>query len=237
VAEVSVIIPTLNEEANIGKTLKLVRAQRSRLDYEVIVSDGGSTDKTVDIAKKYADKVVVSEKRGIWFGRNQGAKAAKGEVYVFIDADTMIPKNYVDSVYPAFGDPRIAGLSCAFEFDERTTKLRIIAEICNEYLLFKGSLGRGELLGFNAVVSKKYFILAGGFPNAPLEDGALAVKLRKLGRVVFLPVPKVITSARRIEQQGAVKSTLYYAQLALESSLPKSPLKRLLLYRKYIPVR
>ena len=55
--------------------------------------------------------------------------------------------------------------------------------------------------------------------------------------MVFLPVPKVTTSARRLEQQGAVKSTLYYAQLALETSLPKSPLKRLLLYRKYIPVR
>ena len=110
--DVSVIVPTLNEEANIAKTLKLVRAQRSHLDYEVIVSDGGSEDRTAEIAKKYADRVVVGEKRGIWFGRNQGAKAAKGEVYVFIDADTIIPKNYVDSVYPAFGDPGIAGL-CA----------------------------------------------------------------------------------------------------------------------------
>lgn len=235
--DLSVIVPTFNEGGNIGSCLKSIANQKTRLDVEIVVSDGGSTDDTIRIAEKYADRVVVVKERGIWIGRNMGAKAAKGKTYAFIDADTTVPKNYADSVYPVLEDGGISGLSCAFEFDEKSTKLRIIEQICNEYLLFKGSIGKGEILGFNAVMTKDFFRKAGGFPNAPLEDGALAIKLRRFGRVVYLPEPKVTTSSRRIEQQGTLKTTLYYAQLGLESSLPKNPLKRLLLYRNYIPVR
>jgi glycosyltransferase involved in cell wall biosynthesis len=235
--DISIVIPAMNEAQNIENCLKSASSQKTDLDYDIVVSDGGSTDGTPAIAEKYADKVIVVKERGIWIGRNMGAKAARGKVYAFIDADTIIPKNYLDSVRPVFEDEAIAALSCAFSFSERNTKLRIIEDICNQYLLFKGSFGKGELLGFNAVVSKKSFNTAGGFPNAPLEDGALAIKLRKIGRVVYLPVPKVLTSARRLEKQGTLKSTLYYAQLALESSFPKTPLKRLLLYRNYIPIR
>jgi glycosyltransferase involved in cell wall biosynthesis len=225
--DISIVIPALNEEKSIGATLKAARAQSTRLDFEIIVSDGGSIDKTPEIAGKYADKVITVKERGIWIGRNMGAKAAKGSAYAFIDADTIIPPNYLDSVYPILFDDSISGLSCAFGFSERSTKNRLVEEICNEYLLLKGSFGKGELLGFNAVVAKKYFKKAGGFPNAPLEDGALAIKLRKLGRLVFLPEPRVTTSA----------TTLYYAQIGIKSALPKSPLERLLLYKDYVPIR
>ncbi len=236
-ADASIIIPSLNEGKNIEACLKAARAQKTRLDYEIVVSDGGSTDNTREIAGKYADKMITAKQRGIWIGRNKGAEASSGKTYIFIDADTVIPPNYIDSVFPILQGPGISGLSCAFVFSDRNTKLKIIEEICNEYLLFRGSFGKGELLGFNAVVPKKYFKKAGGFPNAPLEDGALAIKLRRLGRLVFLPEPKVTTSSRRIEKQGILKSTLYYSQIALKSSLPKSPLERLLLYRDYVPIR
>ncbi len=236
-SDVSVVVPALNEGKSIIACLKSVRAQKTRLDYDLIVSDGGSRDGTVGIAEQYADKVVTTKQRGIWIGRNTGAKAGRGKAYVFIDADTIIPRNYVDSVFPVLEDDSISGLSCAFEFLERSTKLKLIGEFCNEYLLIKGSFGRGELLGFNAVVPKKVFWKLGGFPNVPLEDGALAIKLRREGRVVYLPEPKVKTSGRRIEKQGVIRSTLYYAQIGLETSLPKSPLKRLLHYRNYVPIR
>ena len=235
--DVSVVIPTLNEEKNIGKCLKFVSSQKTSLDYDIVVSDGGSRDRTREIADEYADKVLITKRRGIWVGRNTGAKAAKGNVFVFIDADTLIPKNYIESVHPIFEDKSIAGLSCAFNFSKRTRKLRLIENVCNEYLLLRGSVGKGEILGFNAVVSKNMFWKVGGFPNAPLEDGALAIKLRKLKRVVYLPEPKVITDSRRIEKQGTIKSTIYYAQLGLETALPETPLKKLLKYRKYVAVR
>jgi glycosyltransferase involved in cell wall biosynthesis len=235
--DASVIIPALNEEKRIQACLAAVLAQDTRLDFDIVVSDGGSTDRTREIAEKYADKVVVTKQKGIWVGRNTGANVAKGKAYVFIDADTIIPKNYLDSVVPILQDEKISGLSTAFKFDDRSTKLRLVEDICNEYLLLKGSFGKGELLGFNGVMGKKYFQKSGGFPNAPLEDGALAVTLRKLGRLVYLPEPKVVTSARRLEQEGILKSTLYYAQISLISTIPKNPLDRLLLYKNYIPIR
>ncbi|MFH1470571.1 MAG: glycosyltransferase [Candidatus Micrarchaeota archaeon] len=235
--DISVIIPALNEERNIAATLKAVRAQETCLDFDIVVSDGGSKDRTREISERLADKVVTTKKRGIWIGRNTGARAARGKVYVFIDADTIIPKNYLGSVFPILEDTSISGLSCAFAFSKRSTELKLVEEICNEYLLLKGSFGKGELLGFNAVMSKRYFNKAGGFPNAPLEDGALAIKLRKLGRLVYMPEPRVITSARRIEKQGIIKSTIYYAQIGIKSALPKTPLERLLLYKDYVPIR
>jgi len=98
--EISVIVPTLNEENYLEDCLKsILRQTFPRNEYEIIVSDGSSEDRTVEIANKYADRVVVSKKRGIWWGRNYGAKFARGRFLVFIDADTKIKEDYLETVY------------------------------------------------------------------------------------------------------------------------------------------
>ena len=92
--KLSFIIPTLQEETVIEKILKNLR-QITVFDYEIIVSDGGSKDKTVEIAKQYADKVVentTGQRQTIAIGRNEGAKAATGEYLIFLDADVFIPE-------------------------------------------------------------------------------------------------------------------------------------------------
>jgi 1,2-diacylglycerol 3-alpha-glucosyltransferase len=94
---VSIIIPALNEEKYIEKTLKSVRRQ-TYPKIEVIVVDNGSTDRTGEIAKKYANKVIVEEKRGIGIARNRGAKEAKGDILLFLDADTEIEKDCVEKI-------------------------------------------------------------------------------------------------------------------------------------------
>jgi glycosyltransferase involved in cell wall biosynthesis len=89
---ISIIIPTLNEEKILGQTLTALK-KLNVVDYEIIVSDGHSTDRTVEIAKKYADKVVEHDdktRQTIGQGRNAGAAVAKGEYLVFIDADVFI---------------------------------------------------------------------------------------------------------------------------------------------------
>lgn len=235
--DVSVIIPALNEEGYIENTLKSVRKQKTSLDYEVIVADNNSEDRTVEIAEKYADRVVVARRKGVWFGRNAGAKKSKGKLLVFVDADTTIPTNYLQVVSAVLEDEEISGLSCAFEFDQRSRMLDAIQELSNSYLLFKGMIGKGEILGFNNAVSRKTFFQVGGFPNKPMEDGAFARKLWRKGRVIYLPEPHVITSARRISKNGAVTTAVYYANLALISEMPNIPLKKLALFKKYIPVR
>src|SRR5665213_4213761 len=91
---ISIIIPTLNEEKILKKTLTSLK-QLKVADYEIIVSDGASTDKTLEIAKDHAHKVITHTSAGrqnIAQGRNAGAAHAHGDYLVFIDADVFIPK-------------------------------------------------------------------------------------------------------------------------------------------------
>jgi len=234
---VSVIIPALNEEKYIVRTLESVRRQKTPLDYEVIVADNNSDDRTAEIAEKYADKVIVVKRRGVSIGRNGGAKKSRGKVLVFVDADTTIPSNYLEVVNAVLGDDSISGLSCAFKFDQQSRILDAIEELSNSYLLFRGMMSNGEILGFNNAVRKETFFRVGGFPDRPMEDGAFARKLWKRGRVVYLPEPKVVTSARRISKNGPLRCAAYYANLALITDFPRIPLKKLAIFKNYLPVR
>lgn len=191
------------------------------------------------IAEKFCDKLVVTKKKGIAIGRNNGAKKAKGRILVFVDADTTIPLNYIDSVVPVLENKKISGLSCAFRFDGKGRKLGFIAHVCNQYLILKGLEGNGEILGFNNAMRKESFEKVKGYPNKPLEDGAMAVRLRKIGKVVFMPEPRVTTSARRLNAAGTVKTVLYYSNLKIASEIevPELSIKKFLKYKAYIPIR
>lgn len=231
--DVSVIVPTLNEEKHLGKCLRAISSQKTHLNYELIVVDSMSKDKTVEVAEKYADKILTIKKKGIWRARNAGAKKSKSKYLCFFDADTLIPKNYVSSVYPVISnDNSITALSCAFKFDEQSASLKMVETVCNNYLVVKGLAGKGEILGFNNTINKKYFNKVGGFPNKPLEDGALSILLRKIGRVVYLTEPRVVTSARRLSESGIIYSTLYYTGLSVATNLPTNTMKKLFKYKR-----
>ncbi|MEI6479049.1 MAG: glycosyltransferase, partial [bacterium] len=91
---ISIIIPTLNEEKILAKTLSELK-KLTVCDHEIIVTDGKSTDNTISIAKRYADKVVENKsgkRQTIGEGRNMGANVAVGEFLVFMDADVEIPQ-------------------------------------------------------------------------------------------------------------------------------------------------
>ncbi len=235
--DVSVIVPTLNEERYVERALQSITAQKTRLNYEVIVSDGGSTDATREIAEKYADKVIAIKKPGIANGRNEGAKRSKGEVLVFIDADTRIPTNYLEVVHAITRDPDLAAISCAFRFDEKNKMLKLVEDVSNKYMLLKGSEGKGELLGFNNAIKRNLFFEVGGFPDVPLEDGALAKILRERAKVMFLPTPTVVTSARRLKKGGILQSVLYYANLELVSIYDSKTLRKVSVYKDYKAIR
>jgi len=108
--KVSVIIPTKNEEEFIEKTLKSVNNQSiPRKDYEIIISDSESTDKTVKIAKKFADKILIKKTSNPAKGRNYGAEHAKGDILVFLDADTILPKNALEIIAEKIENGYVAG--------------------------------------------------------------------------------------------------------------------------------
>lgn len=236
--DVSVIVPTLNEQKHLPACLEALRKQQTKLEYEIIVSDSQSTDRTERIARRLADRFVTTPQRGIWIGRNTGAKVAKGNVLVFIDADTLVPSNYLQAIHAVVQDKTISGACCAFRFDKKIgPTLKAIEELSNAYLFAQGLRGKGEILGFNNAMRKETFRRTGGFPNKPMEDRAMARKLWKLGRVVYLPEPKVTTSARRLTKGGLLQTIAYYGNLSLITDLPSIPLDKLSFYRKYLPVR
>ena len=99
---ISVIIPAYNEEKNIEKCLHALEIQTiPKKTYEIIVVDGGSTDHTKLIAERYSNKVL-NENTSISFARNLGAKHAKGNVILFIDADVIISKNTLQNILEVF---------------------------------------------------------------------------------------------------------------------------------------
>src|SRR5260370_27940520 len=104
----SIIVPTFNEERIIANTLGVIRHHLSNIDYELIVTDDGSTDRTCEIAERYADRVVrLTGKKGtIGANRNRGARVAHGDYLVFVDADTSIPlaNDYFAAIATSFKD-------------------------------------------------------------------------------------------------------------------------------------
>jgi len=98
----SVIVPAFNEEKRIRACLESITSQRTGCSYELIVSDSGSTDGTVAIAREHTDKVVVCKERGTARARNEGARLAGGDILVFIDSDTTVAPEYIDTVARAF---------------------------------------------------------------------------------------------------------------------------------------
>ncbi|HLF98395.1 MAG TPA: TIGR04283 family arsenosugar biosynthesis glycosyltransferase [Methylococcaceae bacterium] len=192
----SIIVPTLNEAAAICATLEALQPMRGR-GVEAIVADGGSTDGTPELAAPLADKVV-SAPRGRARQMNAGAGAAKGEVLLFLHADTRLPEGADRPVLDALAtrdrtwgrfDVHIAGSHWL---------LRVVA-----YLMNRRSRWTGIATGDQALfVRRETFEALGGFPDQPLmEDIELSRRLRRLGPPLCLR-ERVVTSGRRWETRG-----------------------------------
>ncbi|MFH2106659.1 MAG: glycosyltransferase [Candidatus Micrarchaeota archaeon] len=236
--DVSFIVPALNEENYIERCLKSIKNQKTTLDFEIILSDGNSTDRTLRLAEKYVDRVVTSRKKGIALGRNAGAEFAKGDTLIFIDADTQIPPHYANVIHAVLSNERISGVSCAFCFDCSDKICNFFAKLSNDYYLLKGFNSNATILGYNACVRRSTFRKVKGFPNKPLEDRAFGYKLEKLGKVLYLPEPVVVTSARRLLREGPLSSMNYYAglQAGTENVIPHT-IKDIFKSREYKPIR
>jgi glycosyltransferase involved in cell wall biosynthesis len=209
----SVIVPALNEEKRIRRCLDSIKAQCTSYSYELIVSDSGSNDRTVLIAREYTDKVRICTERGTARARNEGARLATGNVLVFIDSDTEIQPDYLETVGKAFADKGLIACSCAFKFSGRDPKLLLAESVTNTYYLGR-SLFRGTTLpGFNVCIRRDAFEKLQGFRLCHLEDLDMSIKLRRMGRTRYLPRRKAITSSRRIETDGLRGTLKYYSDL------------------------
>jgi glycosyltransferase involved in cell wall biosynthesis len=198
----SIVIPTFQEGGYIGATLAWLRRVSYLVPLETIVVDGGSTDNTIQVAKAFADKVLKT-RRGISKARNLGARSARCNVIVFLDADVDLPSNAVQRILKVFEDHEIVGATCRIMPSHSGMLERAFFAFYNGLLRAVCRVrahSRGEFLA----VRKSAFLAVGGFDeNLPcLEDHDLAFRLSKVGRFAFVNDLTVYESMRRFRKLG-----------------------------------
>ncbi len=192
----SFIVPAHNEELLLGKTLAAIHAaaHETRAAYEVIVVDDASTDATARIAEEGDARLVQVSSRQIAAARNAGARAARGNLFVFVDADTLVYSDVVREIRAAIQSGAVGG-GCVFEFDGRVP---LWARVMHP--IFIGSARRLKIVGGCCVFStREAFDAIGGFCEEYFagEDAAFITALKRHGRIV-IPEARVITSGRKV---------------------------------------
>lgn len=199
VAKISIIIPVFNEATNISLVLASLR---DAANVEVIVVDGGSQDETVAIATSLGFKVVLS-KPGRAHQMNAGASSATGDILLFLHADTFLPTGFETMVRLALTQPGAIAGAFSLRIDGNMRSLRLVEKMVN-WRSRNISLPYGDQGIF---LKASVFHDIGGFPDLPImEDFELMLRLRRNGRIIIVPA-SVLTSARRWQKLGVVKTT------------------------------
>ncbi len=188
---ISIIIPTLNEATTVRDLAESLAGLRGQ--FEVVVADGGSIDGTVTIANQCGIHVIKSN-RGRGQQMNAGARAATGDVLLFLHADTRLPADALERLSALLSDPAVCGGNFSLIFDGRTWESRAMTMIYP--LLRLGGMCYGDSAIF---VRRDVFERLGGYRDYPIfEDCDFYRRLRRAGRFVRLP-QCATTSSRRFE--------------------------------------
>jgi glycosyl transferase family 2 len=212
--DISVIIPTWNEERYLPKCLSSLRNQSLKGNHEIIVVDGGSTDRTLDVARRFSDKVLVEPRKPVGAARNAGAREAKGAILAFIDADTVASKEWLEEIVNSLGaNPSavcVTGPTIPYEGSRLDALMYHVATGWAQRLSFK--LGFPHVAGFNCAYKKESFWEAGGFDESRelSEDVLLSLRIKHQGSILFSHDMIAYTSLRRINEYGYAYLTTYY---------------------------
>lgn len=211
----SIVMPTLDEADSIEATLAAARAAGAAV--EIVVADGGSRDATRRLAAPLADRVIEAP-RGRASQMNAGARAASGDAFLFLHADTLLPPQAQEAVLGALA----AGADWG-RFDVSISGadplLSVVAMLMNARSRWSG-IATGDQAIF---VSRAAFEAVGGFADIPLmEDVALSKALRRRSAPACLAA-RVVTSGRRWERHGTLRTVLLMWRLRLAYALGADP--------------
>ena len=221
---ISIIIPTLNEEENIAACLASCCTSPNT---ETIVVDGGSRDRTVEIARSCGVRVIVSPP-GRGRQMNLGAREASAELLLFLHADTRLSPGFADSISEVLSRPGTVAGAFLFRLDARSPGLSLIQRVAN-WRSRRFQLPYGDQAIF---LKKVVFEEMGGYPEMPImEDYEFIRRLKRKGRICTVPLP-VVTSARRWIEVGVWKTTLLNWAIVIAYSLGVSPATLACWYRK-----
>lgn len=213
--KLSIIIPALNEAGNISQTFDSLQNLR-KTGHEVILVDGGSKDATCFIAKSKVDCLISCEP-GRARQMNAGARLATGAILIFLHSDTTLPAD-IEDIFMQIGKQSYWG-RFNVRLSGESTIFRLIEWMINTRSRFTG-IATGDQAIF---MTRELFQTAGGFPDITLmEDIALSKRLKKISFPVCLP-RYVVTSSRRWEENGILKTILLMWMLRLKYAFGISP--------------
>jgi rSAM/selenodomain-associated transferase 2 len=195
----SIVVPVLDEAAGLARCLKALAPLRAR-GVETIVVDGGSTDGSPEIARPLADRAIAAP-RGRGSQMHAGARAASGDVLLFLHGDTMLPPDADRLVAKALAESGRVWGRFDIRIEGRHPLLKVVAAMIN-WRTRAERLASGDQAMF---VTRAAYEAAGGFPDIPLmEDLVLAKALRRIGPPAAIR-EKATTSGRRWEANGVAR--------------------------------
>jgi rSAM/selenodomain-associated transferase 2 len=218
---ISVVIPALNEEAQIAATLVALRSDVAGRGAEVIVVDGGSVDRTLEVIRRFDfARAVESNFANRGLQMNEGARASCGDILIFLHADAALPDGAFDAINAALSDDRLLGGCFQIRFPkDAPVSLKAVAWGINlRTRLFRTATGDQAIF-----VRRSVFEEIGGYEHIPLmEDIALFNQIKRRGKVVVLD-ERVEISPRRWVKRGVWRTVLLMYALRLGYWIGVSP--------------
>jgi len=221
---ISVIIPALNEEAYLRPCIEALRQDDASC--EIIVADGGSTDRTIEIAENLQGVTVQRTPRGRGLQMNAGASSAAGDTLLFLHADTILQQGWRQAVEKTLQNNTVAGGAFTFAIDSPLKKYRSVEKwVKLRCFLFNLPYGDQGIFVRTAVFKK-----VKGYKNIPLmEDVDLIGRLKKQGRITVLDT-SAFTSERRWLNKGLLYTAALNQLIMLLYRLGMSPQKLAKIY-------
>lgn len=190
--KISIIVPAYNEEKNIGQCLEsLVDQNFDEKEYEIILVNNYSIDKTKDIALNFSKVKLIDEpKQGYVHALIRGCKEARGEIFVFTDADAIVPKQWLNNYWQVYQNKEIVAAGGPARFSPANWQTRLIEPFIRSAKIING---------FNFSIRREIYLKFNGFsPNINFNaDTYLLIQARKFGQISFLKENQVVVSNRR----------------------------------------
>ncbi len=212
--KVSIIIPAYNEEGTIERTVKSLLNQTYE-NYEILVVDNNSKDRTKEIASKYVP-TITETKQGYIFAVKRGIKETNGEIVTICDADSIYPSNWLETMMKSFRDENVVATYGSAKFYDAGTFMAFVSLVSySVFLIVSRLLGLDNTAGFNFLFRRNAYEKVGGYDENwkwGSPDIEFGKRLKKVGKVK-LKMKAVMTSSRRFKKGGLLKTTKMFLSM------------------------
>lgn len=204
---ISIVIPTYNEAQCIEQTLKKLFLLKEEANIEIIVSDGGSTDNTIELSQPHA--LIIKSPKGKAVQLNTAARQANGNILFFVHADMTVPPGALKAIFKQIEDGYDGG-GFSNIFSSHNEKIKRLGRLLNLRIRNREQSDKNIFYGDNGIfVKKDIFEALGGFKEIPImEDYDFSVRLRSKYQVKRIKEPKLILDSRRHIKDGFVRTRM-----------------------------